>query len=49
MLPDGGLFGSSSGTPTGDGGNGCASKLWVDPVFDCLLQGCMTGPSFHCM
>ena len=41
-FPDTGT-GSSSGT-TGDADNGCSMKIYVDPVFDCPLQGCMTGP-----
>jgi hypothetical protein len=33
----------------GPDANDCASKVWIDPVFDCPLQGCQTGPNYHCM
>jgi hypothetical protein len=37
--------------PSGDGGaNSCTSKICIDPVFDCPLQGCFNGcTNFHCM
>jgi hypothetical protein len=37
--------------PSGDGGaNSCTTKICVDPVFDCPLQGCFNGcTNFHCM
>jgi len=42
-LPDGGS------TATGDGGV-CTTKICIDPVFDCPLQGCFNGcVNFHCM
>jgi len=47
-LPD---SGGSSGSSTGDGGaNMCTTKICIDPVFDCPLQGCFNGcTNFHCM
>jgi len=43
-LPDGGL-----GTPASDDGGACTTKICVDPVFDCPLQGCFNGcTNFHC-
>lgn len=46
-LPDGGLGGSSPAP--GDGG-ACTTKICIDPVFDCPLQGCFNGcTNFHCM
>jgi len=46
-LPDGGLGGSSPAS--GDGG-ACTTKICIDPVFDCPLQGCFNGcTDFHCM
>jgi hypothetical protein len=43
-LPDGGS------TSTGDGGaNACTTKICIDPVFDCPLQGCFNGcMNFFC-
>ena len=45
MLPD------SGGSSSDDGGpNSCSSKLCIDPVFDCPLQGCFNGcANLHCM
>ncbi|MGO9837699.1 MAG: hypothetical protein ACLP1X_26225 [Polyangiaceae bacterium] len=44
-LPDGGL----GGTPAPDDGGACTTKICVDPVFDCPLQGCFNGcTNFHC-
>jgi|HubBroStandDraft_2_1064218.scaffolds.fasta_scaffold05259_6 hypothetical protein len=48
LFPDAG-FGTS--TPaSGDGGaNACSTKICIDPVFDCPLQGCFNGcTNFHC-
>src|SRR5580704_8179467 len=44
-LPD------SGGSSSDDGGpNSCTSKICIDPVFDCPLQGCFNGcTNFHCM
>jgi hypothetical protein len=45
-LPDGGL----GGTPASDDGGACTTKICIDPVFDCPLQGCFNGcTNFHCM
>jgi hypothetical protein len=43
-LPD------SGSTSTGDGGaNACTTKICIDPVFDCPLQGCFNGcMNFFC-
>ena len=45
--PDAGL-GAPSG-PDDGGDNACTSKICIDPVFDCPLQGCFNGcTNFHC-
>ena len=42
-FPDAGLGGSAP-MSTGDGGtNVCSTKICIDPVFDCPLQGCFNG------
>jgi hypothetical protein len=48
-FPDAG-FGTSTPASSGDGGaNMCTTKICVDPVFDCPLQGCFNGcTNFHC-
>ena len=51
-LPDGGLFGggsSSGGTSSSGDGGVCKTKICIDPVFDCPLQGCFNGcTNFFC-
>jgi hypothetical protein len=42
-FPDASLGGSTP-MSTGDGGaNACSTKICIDPVFDCPLQGCFNG------
>ena len=45
-----GLCVQPSQSDAGDGdANACLSKLCIDPVFDCPLQGCFNGcVNFHC-
>jgi hypothetical protein len=40
-----------AGSSTDDGGaNSCTTKICIDPVFDCPLQGCFNGcVNLHCM
>ncbi len=48
-FPDGGLGGSTPVSSDDGGANACTSKICVDPVFDCPLQGCFNGcTNFHC-
>jgi hypothetical protein len=45
-LPEAGM----SSTPDDGGANACTTKICIDPVFDCPLQGCFNGcTNFHCM
>jgi hypothetical protein len=45
LFSDAGLGSSSS-----NDANACSTKICIDPVFDCPLQGCFNGcTNFHCM
>jgi hypothetical protein len=46
-FPDGGLGGSPPASS--DDGGVCTTKICIDPVFDCPLQGCFNGcTNVHC-
>jgi len=48
-FPDGGLGGSPPASTDDGGANMCTTKICIDPVFDCPLQGCFNGcTDFHC-
>jgi hypothetical protein len=40
---DAGSAGDSSATQSDGGANMCSTKICIDPVFDCPLQGCFNG------
>ena len=49
LFPDGGLGGSPPASTDDGGANMCTTKICIDPVFDCPLQGCFNGcTDFHC-
>jgi len=48
-FPDSGLGGSPPASTDDGGANMCTTKICIDPVFDCPLQGCFNGcTDFHC-